>query len=123
MLRRRLEAEPAGIELVGGGRFEDELAALLQQRAVVTHQCRKRTDRSEQVVALTPAGIATRTLDTWLTGANLAGCSTNGNLWTCDLTTSTGKQARIVWVKKTAVSKTRWTVRFFNYAKRSDCSI
>src|SRR5438067_12203875 len=54
--------------------------------------------------ALTPAGVATRTLDGWLAGALLAGCNTNGNLWSCDLTTSAGKKARIVWVKTTLVS-------------------
>ena len=54
--------------------------------------------------ALTAAGIATRTLDGWLAGATLAGCSTaNGNLWTCDLTTSAGTRARIIWAKKTPV--------------------
>jgi polysaccharide biosynthesis protein PslG len=56
--------------------------------------------------ALTPAGVATRTLDSWLAGATLADCSTaNGNLWTCTLTTSAGKTARIVWAKTTQVNK------------------
>jgi hypothetical protein len=54
--------------------------------------------------ALTPAGIATRTIDAWLVGATLRGCQTSdGNLWTCNLTTSTGNQARIVWVRTTPV--------------------
>lgn len=55
--------------------------------------------------ALTPAGIATSTLDAWLVGATLSGCSSqDGNLWTCDLTTSAGNAARIVWVRTTAIS-------------------
>jgi hypothetical protein len=53
---------------------------------------------------LTPAGIAARTLDGWLAGATLQGCKTNGNLWTCDLTTSAGKNARVVWATTRAVS-------------------
>jgi hypothetical protein len=56
--------------------------------------------------SLTPAGIATRTVDGWLAGATLTGCksSSDGNLWTCDLTTSAGKKARVVWATKWAVS-------------------
>jgi hypothetical protein len=52
---------------------------------------------------LTPAGIATRTLDDWLAGATLRGCTGNGNLWTCNLTTRAGQNARIVWAKTTPV--------------------
>jgi hypothetical protein len=55
---------------------------------------------------LTPAGIASRTLDGWLVGATLAGCgSSDGNLWTCTLTTSAGKNARIVWVRNAQVAR------------------
>ena len=54
---------------------------------------------------LTPAGVATRTLDDWLSGADFAGCTSDsdGNLWTCDLTTSAGTKARVVWATKWAV--------------------
>jgi hypothetical protein len=69
---------------------------------------------------LTPAGVATRTLDGWLTGSTLAGCSTvNGNLWTCNLTTSAGKKARIVWTTKSAV---RYSAYGFNQEKTLDGS-
>jgi hypothetical protein len=52
---------------------------------------------------LTPAGIATRTLDAWLAGATLTGCATaNGNLWTCDLIDATGAKSQIVWTTKRA---------------------
>lgn len=55
--------------------------------------------------SLTPAGTASGTVHSWLAGAKLAGCSSaDGNLWTCDLTTSAGKQARIVWVTQTPVA-------------------
>ncbi len=55
--------------------------------------------------SLTPAGIATGTLDAWLVGAVLVGCATqDSNLWTCDLVTSGGRAARIVWVTTTPVS-------------------
>lgn len=55
--------------------------------------------------ALTPAGVATGTIYDWLAGARLAGCSsTDGNLWLCGLTTSAGKQARVVWVTRIPVS-------------------
>jgi hypothetical protein len=54
--------------------------------------------------ALTPAGTATGTVNSWLSGGVLTGCSTSdGNLWTCNLTTSTGQKARIVWATKWAV--------------------
>lgn len=54
--------------------------------------------------SLTPAGVATATVEGWLTGATLHGCATaDGNLWTCGLTTATGVQARIVWVRNTPV--------------------
>jgi hypothetical protein len=53
---------------------------------------------------LTPAGVATRTLDGWLVGATLSPCkSSDGNLWTCDLTTSDGKKAQVVWATTWAV--------------------
>jgi hypothetical protein len=53
---------------------------------------------------LTPAGVASGTIYAWLAGATLDGCaSSDGNFWTCDLTTSDGKQARIVWATKWAV--------------------
>jgi hypothetical protein len=67
---------------------------------------------------LTPAGIATRTFDGWLAAADFAGCSTsNGNLWTCNLTTSAGKKARIVWAAKSAV---RYSASGFNQQKTLD---
>jgi Glycosyl hydrolase catalytic core len=53
--------------------------------------------------ALTPAGIAMRTVEDWLAGATLDGCETDGNLWTCNLTTSAGRNARIVWTEKAPV--------------------
>jgi hypothetical protein len=54
--------------------------------------------------ALTPAGIATKSIENWLSGATLNGCSTgDNNFWTCNLTTSTGAQARIVWATSWAV--------------------
>jgi hypothetical protein len=53
---------------------------------------------------LTPAGVASGTVYAWLAGATLAGCtSADGNFWICDLTTSDGKNARIVWATKWAV--------------------
>jgi hypothetical protein len=53
---------------------------------------------------LTPAGVASGTISDWLVGATLAACMTSdGNLWTCNLTTSAGKRARIVWVRTTPV--------------------
>jgi hypothetical protein len=53
---------------------------------------------------LTPAGVTSGTVYAWLAGATLAGCATgDGNFWTCELTTSDGKQARIVWATKWAV--------------------
>ena len=53
---------------------------------------------------LTPAGVATGSVENWLTGATLRGCSTaDRNLWTCDLTTPEGRAARIVWVRTTPV--------------------
>jgi hypothetical protein len=56
-------------------------------------------------MALTPAGVATNTVDSWLVGATFHGCATgDGNLWICDLTTSAGSRGRIVWVKTTPVS-------------------
>jgi hypothetical protein len=55
--------------------------------------------------ALTPAGVATGVVNSWLSGATLVGCSAgDGNLWSCDLTTSAGKKARIVWTKNTPVA-------------------
>lgn len=55
-------------------------------------------------IALTPAGAASNALYAWLTDEVLDGCTTaDGNLWTCDLTTSGGKSARIVWVTSTPV--------------------
>lgn len=54
--------------------------------------------------ALTPAGIATGTLSNWLVGATLQGCSSSdGNTWICDLRTSAGANARIVWATTWAV--------------------
>jgi hypothetical protein len=54
--------------------------------------------------ALTPAGVSSRTIYNWLAGATLAGCSTSdSNLWTCNLTTSAGKKAKIVWARTTPV--------------------
>jgi hypothetical protein len=54
--------------------------------------------------ALTPAGIATNSIENWLSGATLSGCSTSdNNFWTCTLTTSDGKSARIVWATSWAV--------------------
>jgi hypothetical protein len=51
--------------------------------------------------ALTPAGVASRTVQAWLVGATLGGCATaDGNLWTCNLTTGPGRKAKIVWVTK-----------------------
>jgi hypothetical protein len=53
---------------------------------------------------LTPAGVASGTVYAWLADATLEGCaSSDGNFWTCDLTTSDGKQARVVWATKWAV--------------------
>jgi hypothetical protein len=53
---------------------------------------------------LTPAGVASGTIEKWLTGATFGGCSSSdNNLWTCNLTTSTGKKARIVWATSWAV--------------------
>jgi hypothetical protein len=52
---------------------------------------------------LTPAGVATRTVEGWLSGATFRGCSTDGNLWTCNVTTTAGATARIVWVRTTPV--------------------
>jgi hypothetical protein len=53
---------------------------------------------------LTPAGTATGTLNTWLVDATLHRCSSSDdNLWTCDLTTSSGTKARIVWATTRAV--------------------
>src|SRR5205085_5119684 len=55
---------------------------------------------------LTPAGVASDTIYKWLAGASLAGCaSSDGNLWTCNLTTAVRKQARVVWA-------TRWAARY-----------
>jgi len=53
---------------------------------------------------LTPAGIATGTIESWLTGSTFHGCATgDGNLWICDVTTGAGNRARIVWVTTTPV--------------------
>jgi hypothetical protein len=53
---------------------------------------------------LTPAGVASGTIENWLSGATLSGCSTSdNNFWTCNLTTSTGHAARIVWATSWAV--------------------
>lgn len=49
--------------------------------------------------SLTPAGIATATVYSWLAGARLISCQTDdNNLWIADLTLSNGKQAQIVWI-------------------------
>ena len=53
---------------------------------------------------LTPAGVATATLNAWLVGGTLRGCRTaDNNLWACDLATSAGRRAQIVWVTKRVV--------------------
>jgi hypothetical protein len=44
-------------------------------------------------------------LYTWLAGSTLAACATSdGNLWTCNLTTIAGKQATIVWATRKPVT-------------------
>jgi hypothetical protein len=54
--------------------------------------------------SLTPAGVATRTLDDWLVRATLSGCtSPDGNLWTCEMTSRSGVPQRIVWATQWAV--------------------
>jgi hypothetical protein len=54
--------------------------------------------------ALTPAGIASGTIYNWLAGSTFSGCSSSdGNLWTCNLTLSNGKTAQIVWATTWAV--------------------
>jgi hypothetical protein len=65
--------------------------------------------------SLTPAGTAMKSIENWLSGANFSGCSTSdNNLWTCNLTTSSGKKARIewatswgVWLRTTGFSKVK----------------
>jgi hypothetical protein len=53
--------------------------------------------------ALTPAGIASGSIESWLSGATFSGCGTSdGNLWTCNLTLSNGKPAQIVWATQWA---------------------
>jgi hypothetical protein len=53
---------------------------------------------------LTPAGVASATVENWLTGATFAGCSTtDNNFWTCNLTASSGAKACIVWATSWAV--------------------
>src|SRR5436305_1393453 len=53
---------------------------------------------------LTPAGVASGTIENWLSGATLSGCSTSdNNIWTCNLTTASGQTERIVWAPQWAV--------------------
>jgi hypothetical protein len=54
--------------------------------------------------SLTPAGVASGTIYAWLAGATFSGCSTSdNNVWTCNLTTASGRPARIVWATQWAI--------------------
>jgi hypothetical protein len=54
--------------------------------------------------SLTPAGVASGTIYNWLAGATFSGCSTSdGNFWTCNITTASGHKAQIVWATQWAV--------------------
>ena len=54
--------------------------------------------------SLTPAGVASGTIYNWLADATFSGCgTTDGNFWTCTLSTASGHQAQIVWATQWAV--------------------
>lgn len=69
--------------------------------------------------SVTPAGTATNTVNNWLSGATVAGCSSSDsyqNLWTCNITLANGQQAQVVWA-------TRWSVWYQSpYSTQHDLS-
>jgi hypothetical protein len=60
---------------------------------------------SSDGTTLTPAGVASGTIYSWLAGATFEGCSSTdqwSNLWTCNIISSSGRNEKIVWVTQWA---------------------